>query len=526
MTDALQPPAPVGAAADPPAPPPVADQLPPVSPPPAAAPAPVAGKKASPALTAATSSAPTPPRILKPWDKQEGETVKAHAAFLVYLEAGPQRSQRIVCNKLRKSGTLISRWSARYHWIERAELFEAEQSRMRLEEEIRGARRLAKNWAERSEAAADQEIKLGVALLKKAETMLEWPLSRQRVARDGTTTIIEPADWKLADVREFFQLARTLIGRGDKSAKLLSLNDRLTMLAEMASNPFLSEPERRDDHRHLQPDLGRPGAGAPGDQRAGRRAGGGHRRPAGAAADAGGARGGAAGGAGGEAWRRPRRRTRRANPQMVDKVLRRRPQSSQLQPQPRHEIFYTRISAILSLSLAISCLVLMILALLFMPILDGLWWLLIAALLFAGVFGGALRPRPGRGARYRKSQRETLIRAAWAGHGPAARAGVEWPDPPTRIQPLPDWQEAEPTGPLVVKRPPGLKDDEISGRPTRTEGRRPMNPADSGRDSTGRPRSVEDVEEIARLRAENRNVGIAFLASLATQQGDVASWTR
>ena len=149
-----------------------------------------------------------------------------------------------MCNKLRKSGTLISRWSARYHWIERAELFEAEQSRMRLEEEIRGARRLAKNWAERSEAAADQEIKLGIALLKKAETMLEWPLSRQRVARDGTTTIIEPADWKLADVREFFQLARTLIGRGDKSAKLLSLNDRLTMLAEMASNPFLSEPER------------------------------------------------------------------------------------------------------------------------------------------------------------------------------------------------------------------------------------------------------------------------------------------
>lgn len=47
-----------------------------------------------------------------------------------------------------------------------------------------------------------------------------------------------------------------------------------------------------------------------------------------------------------------------------------------------------------------------------------------------------------------------------------------------------------------------------------------MNPADSGRDSTGRPRSVEDVEEINRLRAENRNVGIAFIAALATHKAD------
>ena len=45
-----------------------------------------------------------------------------------------------------------------------------------------------------------------------------------------------------------------------------------------------------------------------------------------------------------------------------------------------------------------------------------------------------------------------------------------------------------------------------------------MNPADSGRDSTGRPRSVEDVEEINRLRAENRNLSAAFLASLAKRR--------
>ena len=67
----------------------------------------------------------------------------------------------------------------------------------------------------------------------------------------------------------------------------------------------------------------------------------------------------------------------------------------------------------------------------------ALWATTGSALLFAGVFGGLYAHARVEERRYRKSQRETLIRAALR------------------------TEKREPTGPLVVKRPPGLAETDF-----------------------------------------------------------------
>ena len=50
-------------------------------------------------------------RDTEPWERLEGEGVKAYEAFSVYRELGEERSIRAVAKQLNKSTTLIGRWS-------------------------------------------------------------------------------------------------------------------------------------------------------------------------------------------------------------------------------------------------------------------------------------------------------------------------------------------------------------------------------------------------------------------------------
>ena len=58
-------------------------------------------------------------RTEQPWERQNGESAQAFAAFSAYLEMGPERSIRAVSQELGKSKTLIDRWSRTHNWVER-----------------------------------------------------------------------------------------------------------------------------------------------------------------------------------------------------------------------------------------------------------------------------------------------------------------------------------------------------------------------------------------------------------------------
>lgn len=93
----------------------------------------------------------------KPWERQEGESVKAYEAFQCYLNLGETRSQRLVSEQLSKSRQLISRWSANYQWVERVAAYENDLQRQAHAEAVKKARQMA-----------DRHISIAMKMQQKA----------------------------------------------------------------------------------------------------------------------------------------------------------------------------------------------------------------------------------------------------------------------------------------------------------------------------------------------------------------------
>lgn len=53
------------------------------------------------------------------WDRRKGESGKAHAAFTVFRDLGPERTLREVAARRGCHISLIRRWSARWRWASR-----------------------------------------------------------------------------------------------------------------------------------------------------------------------------------------------------------------------------------------------------------------------------------------------------------------------------------------------------------------------------------------------------------------------
>ena len=98
----------------------------------------------------------------KPWERQEGESVKAFEAFTVYLEMGDERSIREVAQRLAKSRTLIGRWSVTYQWVERVAAFDAEVQRKAHAKAVKKRRNMV-----------DRHISIALKMQEKALMALE-----------------------------------------------------------------------------------------------------------------------------------------------------------------------------------------------------------------------------------------------------------------------------------------------------------------------------------------------------------------
>lgn len=66
----------------------------------------------------------------EPWERQPGETSEAYQAFKLYRDMGVKRSNAKVAKECGKNVSLISRWSSRWHWVRRIEMYDIEQDRL------------------------------------------------------------------------------------------------------------------------------------------------------------------------------------------------------------------------------------------------------------------------------------------------------------------------------------------------------------------------------------------------------------
>lgn len=134
---------------------------------------------------------------VKPWERQDGETVKQFEAFCEYRDMGKTRSLQKVSEKLAKSETLIKRWSANNNWIERVAAWEDEQDRIVRIELTRDIGNMRKRHADIASAMLikaaralsripDDEIKA-----QDVSRMVDVASKLERISRGDVGEVIE-----------------------------------------------------------------------------------------------------------------------------------------------------------------------------------------------------------------------------------------------------------------------------------------------------------------------------------------------
>lgn len=160
----------------------------------------------------------------KAYDQLPKESPKAWAAFRTYLSMGHDRSVRGVGRKVKKSTTLIARWSVRNNWVERTRVFDEEnEAKMRKAEEA-VMKEEAKLWNSRQRELRKRGYDIGVKLIAKAEEMLSHPLTRTITKHQGKTTIVEPVNWTAGNIGTLFkignEIARLSVGLHTEKAEI------------------------------------------------------------------------------------------------------------------------------------------------------------------------------------------------------------------------------------------------------------------------------------------------------------------
>lgn len=146
-----------------------------------------------------------PPPKGSPWQKQDGEPALWHSRFEVFRLLGPERTledawRRVTQRgKKKRPGSMWSIRAAQWHWRERAAAWDAEQVALQ-EQELARARA---EWK-------GKEQRMAEGLLEKATQMLAFPIAQRRVDSETGVTIVEPGDWRFADVAKMADTASKL----------------------------------------------------------------------------------------------------------------------------------------------------------------------------------------------------------------------------------------------------------------------------------------------------------------------------
>lgn len=154
----------------------------------------------------------------KPWDRRADEVPKAYAAFCVYLKLGPGRTMRAAYAAAKgvPEGPLPGywiTWGVNNNWQERCADYDAHLQQIEFEEEEKRRLLDAKKWVNRRNELRERQFQLALKRLDKGDQMVNYPIVRQTVEKDGKTIIFEPNDkWTIRD-------GVTLIESGEKSAE-------------------------------------------------------------------------------------------------------------------------------------------------------------------------------------------------------------------------------------------------------------------------------------------------------------------
>ena len=137
------------------------------------------------------------------FDRCEGESAQAYEAARAYFDLRADRSLVEVCKKLGKRKSLISRWSTRWNWVERANAWDRFVDAAVRKGVAEAAARVAQKWEERENAMRERAYAQSLTGLERVDKMFAYPLAS--VTTDSLTegpngpiirrTTVKPPKW-------------------------------------------------------------------------------------------------------------------------------------------------------------------------------------------------------------------------------------------------------------------------------------------------------------------------------------------
>ncbi len=116
-----------------------------------------------------------------PFEQQPKESAKAFAAFSLYLSLGPERSIRVVGERLRKSAGLMERWSRRFDWPARAKAHAAHLAMVEREASEALVRGASAEWLRRQQTLRETEWQMHEECIAAAKRGLKAFMEREKV---------------------------------------------------------------------------------------------------------------------------------------------------------------------------------------------------------------------------------------------------------------------------------------------------------------------------------------------------------
>jgi hypothetical protein len=174
-----------------------------------------------------------------PWERLKGETMKAFEAFAVYRDLGNDRSIPKVAQELSKSIPLLKKWSVRWGWVRRVQLYQLYLDRQRQAEVLEDIRempsRLA-NYGRWMQAKAQERIRdirpedltpeqarrymeTGARIEREAMSLVDAEELARKMAASGDWRQMLPAGVSEADARKAIRLmAQSIADAANKRA--------------------------------------------------------------------------------------------------------------------------------------------------------------------------------------------------------------------------------------------------------------------------------------------------------------------
>lgn len=170
----------------------------------------------------------------QPWEQLKNEGSGAFGLLNVFLELGPDRTVEEVAGRTGRNEKLVKKISKKFRWESRSRAFDQYLANAELNAAKRRLERDAVKWVKRFGDLREQEYEAAQKLLRKANEMLAFPLTRhtitessgpeiidfetgERVPTKKTTIIVEPVKFAIKDipvyVEMYSKLSRMAMGK-------------------------------------------------------------------------------------------------------------------------------------------------------------------------------------------------------------------------------------------------------------------------------------------------------------------------